>query len=160
MSGPADLFRRNHALALRVAERLRRSLAELGARMPFTEATLDALDPAGEDALDAFLKRYEQLVDLVENRLFRGLALLEGEDVQDKSKRDLALLMAKFGVISDADRWSAASMLRNKLTHDYPDAGETRAERVNAAFGHGATVLEALAGVEARVRSRGLVGLG
>lgn len=159
MTHPAELFRRNHSLAVRVAERLRRSCSELGRRLPFNEESLERLDPAGEDALDAFLKRYEQLVDLVETRLFRGLALLEGEDVQDKSKRDLALLMAKFSVVADADRWSDCSMLRNKLAHDYPDAGQTRADRINAAFGNTQTVLDALAGVEQRVRSRGLVTL-
>lgn len=156
MTPTARLFAENIAQARRVAARLEKSLARLTPHLPLTDETLDALDDGGQEALDAFLKRYEQLADLIENRLFRGLALLEGEDLTDKSKRDITMLMEKLGVAENAAAWTACSILRNRLAHDYPTAPGDRASRINQAHAGAALLLNTLRGVEARVRSRGL----
>lgn len=91
--------------------------------------------------------------------MFRGLAVLEGEDLAEKSKRDITLLMEKLGVIGRADGWTACSILRNKLTHDYPASAAQRAERINSALAATPSLFDVLRGVEARVRSRRLADL-
>lgn len=144
------LFARGMEMARRVSSRLDRSVERLSGVFPLDGARIDALEPADQEAVDAFLKRFEQLVDLIDHRLLRGLALLEGEDVQDQTKRDVTLLMARIGVVDDADAWSMCSTLRNKLAHDYPDAPERRAERLNEAFAHARRLPPLLDRIEAR----------
>ncbi len=155
-AGARGLFAENHRLTRRVLARLQSSAAKLQDLFPLPASAIDHLTEPRQETLDAFLKRFEQVVDLVENRLFRGLALLEGEDLAERSKRDITLLMERLDVVGAADAWSACSMLRNKLAHDYPDAPELRAERVNAAFASIPLLTETLRRIEARVRSRGL----
>ncbi|MBF0305998.1 MAG: hypothetical protein HQL41_10175 [Alphaproteobacteria bacterium] len=138
-------FAEHLAQARRLAARLEKSLARMAPMLPLTDAALDALDDSADDALDAFLKRWDQLADLIENRLFRGLASLEGEDLTDMSKRDIAMLMERWGVLDGAAAWTARSIPRERRAHD-----------VNQAHAGSTLLLNTLRGVEARVRSRGL----
>lgn len=139
--------------------RLAASIEKLRAFIPLSADDIDRLPEDRQESLDAFLKRFEQLVDIIDNRLFRGLALLEQEDISDKSKRDLTLLMEKWGVLTNADAWSGCSILRNRLAHDYPAAPKQQAERVNAAHAAATLLLQTLDGIAERVRSRGLLTL-
>lgn len=157
MTNTQGLFRDNLTMAGRLSARLARSADKLRPLFPIAADQVDAFDDATQESVDAFLKRFEQLVDLIEHRLFRGLALLEGEDIAEASKRDISRLMEKLGVLPDAHAWSACSMLRNKLAHDYPDAPGLRAERMNAAHAAVPLVRQTLERLVARARSRGLV---
>ena len=105
------IFTENLRSAERVAARLSRSVRKLVPVMPIGAAEIDGLDEGTQESVDAFIKRFEQLQDIVENRLFRGIALLEQEDVYGKSKRDLTLLMEKFGVVKSADKWMLLMVL-------------------------------------------------
>ena len=107
--------------AHRTAARLGRSLGKVTARSPFTAQMVAGLDPDQQDTVDAFLKRFEQLADLVGLALFKGLAILEQEDVAHLSRRDLADLMEKLGIIPSAEDWSRVAVLRNRLAHGYPN---------------------------------------
>jgi hypothetical protein len=71
--------------ALRSAEggarRLARSQGKLAAQFPLSPARVTALPPDVEDDLDAFLKRYEQLVNTIQDELFKVVAIVGGEGV-------------------------------------------------------------------------------
>jgi hypothetical protein len=116
--GTEKIFVENLQSAERVASRLSRSTQKLAPVMLISAADIDRLDDNIQEAIDAFIKRFEQLQDIIENRLFRGIALLEQEDIYGQSKRDLTLLMEKFGIVESADQWSLLSLLRNKLAHE------------------------------------------
>ncbi|MGH8603530.1 MAG: hypothetical protein ACREXR_12385 [Gammaproteobacteria bacterium] len=93
--------------------------------------------------------------DIIEGRLFRGIAYLEQEDVTRLSRRDLTMLMEKLGAIGSADNWSRLSLLRNKLAHEYPmDAGK-QAERLNEAFISAGSLVESLTKLCEYVASKG-----
>ena len=66
--------------ALRSAEgcarRLARSHGKLSAQFPLSPARVTALPPEVEDDLDAFLKRYEQLVNAIQDELFKVVAIV------------------------------------------------------------------------------------
>jgi hypothetical protein len=48
------------------------------------------LPPDVEDDLDAFLKRYEQLVNTIQDELFKVVAIVGGEDVRGLARREVA----------------------------------------------------------------------
>jgi len=116
--------------AHRTAARLGRSLGKVTARSPFTAQMVAGLDPDQQDTVDAFLKRFEQLADLVGLALFKGLAILEQEDVAHLSRRDLADLMEKLGIIPSAEDWSRVAVLRTRLAHGYPNDPARQASRM------------------------------
>ncbi|HKL78423.1 MAG TPA: hypothetical protein VJ985_08710, partial [Gammaproteobacteria bacterium] len=108
-----QLLRKNLAAAELVAARLSHSLDRLSGELPIEASRLAAQDDSDLiEAIDAFIKRFEQLQDLLANRLFRGIALFEQEEVSAMSRRDLALLMEKLGVIPSAEEWSRLAILR------------------------------------------------
>ena len=81
--------------------------------------------------MDALILRYAQCVTMIQEQLFRGIALLEQENINDKSNRDKTLLMEKLGAIRSADAFGTAAMLRNKFAHNYPEESSARLERLN-----------------------------
>lgn len=156
MSDADQLLARNLLTADAVAERLSRSLERLAAVFPITASELHTLDEDRIESIDAFIKRFDQLQDLLANRLFRGIAILEQEDLTALSRRDLALLMEKLGVIPSADEWSRLSILRNQLAHEYPDEPEKQADRLNTAFTHAQRLVLLAAAARDYVRAKGL----
>jgi len=83
--------------ALRSAEgcarRLTRSQGKLAAQFPLSPARVTALPPDAEDDLDAFLKRYEQLVNTIQDELFKVVAIVGG--------RQAGNLNAAYEAVSD-----------------------------------------------------------
>ncbi len=137
-----SILKENTDAADRIAKRLSGSLNKLSGFVPISAHDLENLDDIKQEALDAFIKRFEQLQDNIENRLFKGIAVLENEDVTVLSKRDIAIKMERFRVIASADEWTAISLLRNKLAHDYPGEAEKQAERINEAAKRGKDLLK------------------
>ena len=77
MNAPPDertveLFRDNFAAAHASAERLARSMERLAPLFPIGAEHVARLDPEQEDALDALLHRFTNLLALVQDRLFRA----------------------------------------------------------------------------------------
>jgi len=136
--------------ALRAAEgcarRLARSRATLAPRFPLSPATLGALPPDVEDDLDAFLKRYEQLVTAIQDQLFRAVAIVGGEDIRSLSRREVAELMHRLDALPSAAGFRELVAVRNRIAHIYPDDPERQTRNLNAAF---ETVPDLLAAHEA-----------
>ena len=124
--------------ALRSAEgcarRLARSQAKLAAQFPLAPARLTALPPDVEDDLDAFLKRYEQLVNTIQDELFRVVAIVGGEDVRGLARREVAELMDRLGALPSAASFRLLVAIRNRIAHSYPDDPERQAGNLNAAY--------------------------
>ena len=68
---------------------------------------------------------------MIQDQLFRGIAYVEQENLQDKSNRDKSLLMEKLGAIRSADEFGTAAVLRNKFSHHYPEDSLEQIERLN-----------------------------
>jgi len=59
---------------------------------------------------------------MLQDHIFKGIAIAEQEGLRDKSNRDKSLLMEKLGAIDSAESCGSAAVLRNKLVHVYPEA--------------------------------------
>jgi hypothetical protein len=93
--------------------RLDRSRVKLKALFPLRPNQLGRLRPAQEEAIDAFLKRFEQLVTTIQDQVFQSVASGEDEDVRAMSRRDLAELMERLGGIPSAADFRTFAVLRN-----------------------------------------------
>jgi len=124
--------------ALRAAEgcarRLARSRRTLAGAFPLSAATVNALDPGVEDALDAFLKRFEQLVNSIQDELFKVVALVGDEDLRGLSRREVSELMDRLGVLPSAATFRALVTIRNRIAHVYPDDTDRQARNLNEAY--------------------------
>jgi uncharacterized protein YutE (UPF0331/DUF86 family) len=130
----AALARQALLAAAGCARRLERSRRELAGRFPMSAATITALTPEAEDDLDAFLKRFEQLVTTLQNEIFKAIAALGGEDIRELSRREIAELMERLGAIQSAATFRTLVAVRNRVAHVYPDDPERQARNVNEAY--------------------------
>jgi hypothetical protein len=94
---------------------------------------LPALDARQQDDIDAFLKRFEQLVLTLQDQVFVGLAMREGEDPRELSRRDVTELMERLRVIPSAGDFRELVLIRNRLAHLYPEEPERQAANLVAA---------------------------
>lgn len=147
--------------ALRSAEgcarRLARSQGKLAAQFPLSPARVTALPPDVEDDLDAFLKRYEQLVNTIQDELFKVVAIVGGEDVRGLARREVAELMDRLGALPSAASFRLLVAIRNRIAHSYPDDPERQAGNLNAAYEAVPDLLAAHEGVR-RYLERRLLG--
>lgn len=144
MSAPEPaLLRRGLVATEGCAARLERSLRRLRDLLPIDPARLPALEPRQQDDIDAFLKRFEQLVLTLQDQVFVGLAIRESEDTRELSRRDLTELMERLHAIPSAVDFRGFVMIRNRLAHLYPEDPERQAANLNAAYDAAPRLLEA-----------------
>jgi hypothetical protein len=131
------------------ARRLRRSQRTLASRFPLTARAIEETSPETEDGLDAFMKRFEQLVSTIQDELFTAVALLGGEDIRRLARREVTELMERLGVLPSASRFRTLVAIRNRIAHVYPDRPERQASNLNEAF---AAIGDLLAACESACR--------
>lgn len=83
----------------------------------------------------------------IQETLFRGLAILEGEPLAGRSRRDVTELMERLGALSSSRRFGEIAVVRNRLAHLYPTDPEQQAANLNAAYTATPDLLAALDGV-------------
>lgn len=71
--------------------------------------------------IDAFIFRFIKLQDFMGDKLFKELLKRVGEYKDSMSLIDVLDKLEKLEVIDDSDKWIDFRVLRNKLTHEYPD---------------------------------------
>ncbi len=109
------------------------------------------------DRLDAMKARLQQLQTTLADGVFRGIAIVEMHDIDSLSKRDIADLMEKFGVLESSDVWTELTLLRNRLAHAYLGDSETQVARLNDVFDGMSVLLAAETAARAFVVARGRV---
>ncbi len=143
----ADIVRDGLLSAHSIGKRLAWSHDRISPLFPLKSDGVSVLDNESEERLDAYLHRFNTLFSMIQDHLFKGIALLEMEDISNRSNRDKTNLMEKLGVISSATGFSTMAELRNKLSHHYPNEAEKQAERLTAAWKAGPQILSVLTDV-------------
>ena len=156
----ARLFVQNFASVQAIAHRLRQSRDELRPLMPLDPAGMAALSDLDRTYLDAFIKRFENLQDMLDSQVLRGLLVLEEVDPAGKTPRDLSNLLEQWGIIESAAEWREMRDLRNTLAHEYPREPGIQVERLNRAYESIGTLLAVIDRVQAHVVGKGLADLG
>jgi len=84
--------------------------------------------------IDAFIYRFIKLQDFMGDKLFKTVLERLGEYKDAMSLIDVLDKMEKLDIIADADRWIEFRIVRNKLTHEYPDNKEDIIEGIKLAM--------------------------
>ncbi|MBD9362468.1 hypothetical protein [Methylomonas fluvii] len=127
----ARLLKENLSSCRERIESLKYSLNKNLPIFPLNLETLSRLSAEQKEAIDALILRYSQCVSMIQDQLFRSIALAEQEDIHAKSNRDKSLLMEKLGALKSADDFSVAIVLRNKFAHHYPEESRKQLDRLN-----------------------------
>ena len=90
MDAKARLFVRNLASAQSIAHRFSQSKSALRHLMPLDAVRMDALSDMERTHFDAFIKRFENLQDMLDSQILRGLLVLEEVELTGKTPRDLS----------------------------------------------------------------------
>ena len=115
------------------ADRLRDSLRRDGAEL---EAAI-ALSPQGEPGalreVDAFVQRYQQVVEHVTHRLFG--AIYRAEEFGDRPPPLTRLFKYLDGIsaLDTTEQWRVYLEIRNRLVHEYPLDAVDRAQALREA---------------------------
>ena len=84
--------------------------------------------------IDAFIFRFIKLQDFMGDKLFKELLKRVGEYKDSMSLIDVLDKLEKLEIINDSDKLIDFSVLRNKLTHEYPDNKEDVIEGIKLAI--------------------------
>lgn len=147
----------SHAIRIgtHLAQRLQASLDTLGRFHPFDATRVTEADIAVPDATDAFLKRLENLVNHIQDQVWRRIVVDEGfRDPAEMSRRDIAELMEKITLLPSVAEFREVVRLRNRLSHVYPDDPERQARRLNEAFAASTLLFECMRRAEAWLARR------
>jgi hypothetical protein len=128
--------------------RLEYALEQLRGKFPLTAATWQNLDDETIADIDQLLFRYNKLQDAMGQRLFPAVLAIGAEWHDDEAFIDKLNRLEKLGAIPSADQWNEIRQIRNRMTHEYPDAPEYNANNVNRVVDSLSALKSTLAQVE------------
>lgn len=128
----ANIFLSNFGEAYRSGIRLQQSQRRLSKYMPLNVHVLESVDEELSEKLDAFRVRFGDVQDVLGNKVFKSLLLLEEERVT--SPLDTLNQMEKRGVIETLEAWTRLRKMRNNFAHDYPNSSKEISDALNTAY--------------------------
>lgn len=111
--------------------------------MPIAAAALVESSKTLALEVDAYLKRFEQLQDVLSNRLGRAVLAKIGDDVSVYAARAAFDRLESIGGLRSADAFFEITKLRHRLAHDYPASPDDQAATLNRAWAVTPALLEA-----------------
>ncbi len=84
--------------------------------------------------IDAFIYRFIKLQDFMSEKLFKELLKKIGEYKDNMSLLDVLDKLEKLEIILSADDWVDGRLIRNKLTHEYPNNTEDVLEGIKVSL--------------------------
>ena len=148
----AQLFIVNFREAYRNAKLLVTSLERLSELMPLKNVKLDELSDDDKDKLDAFRVRYSDLQDTLGAKVFRGILILEDEQIE--SQLDLINKIEKRRIIESYESWKSLRDIRNVFSHEYPEGEDERREALNEAYKTSQTLIDVINNVKKYVSDK------
>jgi len=126
------LFQQNLHLCQKAVDNLIFTLNTIKKLFPLTAEQLSNLSPESLEKLDAMTARFSRLQDLMGDRLFKSLTLLEAEP--QRRFLDVLNLMEKRGIIASSQQWIELRNMRNEISHGYIENMAQLAEMLTGIF--------------------------
>lgn len=111
-------------------------------------------------AADAFIQRYQQLVEHMTHRLFPAIYRCLSVGDRAPPLRALLTMMEEEGATCEAKRWAQRMELRNQLVHEYPIDPADRTSTFGAAVNEASAMLEEFEVALSYISARTLLGNG
>lgn len=99
--------------------------------------TAESVANLGENELawiELFISRFSKLQDLIGSKLIDMFLEQKSENIDGLAMIDKLNKLEKLGVINDAEIWKEMRLLRNHISHEYPDLPELSAKYLNQIF--------------------------
>ncbi len=111
---------------------IKRDLSELEEYFPLSEQDIDILLGFREKValLDQIAYRFIKFQDTL-GKLLRYYLLKEGENIDNMTMIDIVNYVEKLNFPINEDLWMEIRVLRNSITHDYPDTYDEVAQALN-----------------------------
>lgn len=122
------------------ADRMARSLSDDRELLSRVEADSEATDILR--AADAFIQRYQQLVEHMTHRLFPAIYRCISMGERAPPLRTLLMMMEEQSAAGEAKRWTQRIELRNQLVHEYPVDPADRSSAFESAINEAIAMLE------------------
>lgn len=81
--------------------------------------------------IDQYIFRFAKYQDLIGSKLLKQILLLEGEEVENMSFRDIFNRSEKIGLATNWEFWFELRQLRNEISHDYPGISDEAIQSLN-----------------------------
>lgn len=133
---------------------MRRSLDQMQRLLPVTPGQLKAMTLEDADRVAAFLKRFENLVEVSQRQLFRASLVLAEEEHQHISARQVRDRLGGLGLLAEPDDWKLIVEARHRTAHVYPSGDDRAADALNAAFAQAERAVQLIAPMLAEVEAR------
>lgn len=129
------------------------ALGQLQGKFPLTASQWEDLDDETVADIDQLLFRYNKLQDAMGQRLFPAILQLGAEWHDDETFIDKLNRLEKIGAIPSAEQWNEIRVIRNRMTHEYPDAPERNAENLQKVVNSISGLKETLAQAQDHARN-------
>jgi uncharacterized protein with HEPN domain len=94
--------------------------------LPFNPKKIASLTDDEIEHIDQFIFRFSKLQDAIDNKLFKAVLAVLGEEIINKSALDIFNRLEQLEIIENYENWKELRDLRNELAHDYEeDTNET-----------------------------------
>lgn len=113
---------------------MRNAMEDLAPFQPFVADSLSRMGDAEIRGMDQFVYRFTKLQDAMGLRLLPAVLRALGEPLEDWSMIDRLNRLEQLGFVESPDAWRLYREVRNRLTHEYPDAPEIQAAVLNHAW--------------------------
>ncbi len=113
---------------------LERSLRQVGELLPATAGELARMGPEDADRIAAFLKRFENLVEVSRKQLFRSALVMAAEEHEHVSARQVRDRLGKLKLLAEPEEWAAVVEARHRVAHVYPSGDARAADALNEAY--------------------------
>ncbi len=107
-------------------------------------------------SIDAFIFRFIKLQDFMGDKLFKELLKRVGEYKDNMSLLDVLDRLEKLEIIDNSDRWIEYRIIRNKLTHEYPNNEADILEGIKLALVYFAEMGNILKNISSYLKERNL----
>ena len=141
-----------------IGRRLSSSLEDEVDTFPLTPADAASDDHALTKSLDAFLQRFNQMLDHMLRKLFPRVQAAIAASDELLTVRELLENLHRASVIADVQSWLELIEVRNRLTHEYALDSIERAAALNDAWHRAPMLLDQLERTQRYILQHRLVG--
>ena len=140
-----------------ISRRLSSSITGDAQYFPVTPERAAAGDADAEKAFDAFLQRFNQMLDHMLRKLFPRLQAVISADDELLPVLQLIETLHRANVIDDVGAWKELIEVRNRLTHEYALDPAERATALNDAWTRAPLLLAQLQRARSYAERHGLL---
>jgi len=135
-------------------KRMNFAFSQINKYLPFDNDSYFKLSEFDISFIDQFLYRFSKLQDLIGQKIFKLILIIEDEYDEGLSMRDIIDKMERFKIINSAEEWQYLREIRNDITHEYPLLEDESVAALNLLFSKKMELFQILSNSRALISKR------